>query len=36
MGNALGEVEIDLEKDELAWGEYMSAQVNLDVSKPLL
>lgn len=37
VGDALGEVlEIDLEKGEMEWGEYMRVRVILDVSRPFL
>ncbi|KAF5451933.1 hypothetical protein F2P56_026987 [Juglans regia] len=41
MGHIVGKevgsvVEVDLEKDALAWGEYLRIRVKLDVTKPLL
>ncbi|XP_042950030.1 uncharacterized protein LOC122282137 [Carya illinoinensis] len=37
VGSALGEVlEVDLDKGEMEWGEYMRVQVMLDISKPFL
>lgn len=41
MGNIIGKaigrvVEVDLEEDEMAWGEFMRIRVCLDVSKSLL
>lgn len=37
IGQALGKViEVDLEHDDMAWGEYMHIRVCMNVSKPLL
>lgn len=41
MGNLIrshiGRVEeVDIEKDEMAWGEFMSIRVSMDITKPLL
>lgn len=41
MGNVVGKAigraeEVDLEKGEMAWGEFMQVRVHVDVRKPLL
>ncbi|XP_042958115.1 uncharacterized protein LOC122293643 [Carya illinoinensis] len=37
IGNSIGVVEeIDVEKDEVAWGEFIKIRILLDVTKPLL
>lgn len=37
IGEKIGEVvKVDIEENELAWGEFMHVRVNIDVSRPLL
>lgn len=37
IGNHIGRVvEVDVEKNEMAWGEYMRIRVSMDITKPLL
>lgn len=37
IGNSIGHTEeVDLEDEEIKWGEYMRVRVKLDISKPLL
>lgn len=37
IGSSLKKVEeVDLEKGEMAWGEFIRVQVCIDISKPLL
>lgn len=36
VGSMLGEVlEVDLEMEEVEWGDYMRVRVQLDITKPL-
>lgn len=41
MGNLIGSklgrvIEVDIEKGEMAWGEFMRVWVCIDIAKPLL